>query len=46
MMSYMRVHACMHIHVHVCGGHPLTTPIHIQPPPTPQWGPPESVKIQ
>ena len=33
MMSYTRVHACMCVHVHVCGGYPLTT---LQPhPPTP-----------
>ena len=38
--------ACMHMHVHMCGGHPLTTPHPIHPPPTPQGGPPESVKIQ
>ena len=42
-ISYDVICACMCVHVHVCGRHPLTTP---HPPPTPQGGPPESVKIQ
>ena len=54
MMSYVRVHACMCMHVHMCGGAPChhphphpPTPTPIHPPPTPQGGgPPESVKIQ
>ena len=37
---------CMCMHVHVGGVHPLTTPTHIHPAPTPQGGPPESFKIQ
>ena len=42
MMSYVHAHACMRVHVHVCGGDPVNTPT-----PTPQGGgPPESVKIQ
>ena len=36
---HMHVCVCMCMHVHMCGGHPLTTPIHIHPPPTP-WGDP------
>ena len=47
MMSYVHVHACVCMHVHVCGGHPLTTPTPIQiPPHPPVGGTPESVKIQ
>ena len=30
------VHACMHVHVHMCGRHPPTTPNPIHPPPTPR----------
>ena len=30
------VHVCMHVHVHMCRGHPLTTPTPIHSPPTPQ----------
>ena len=37
MMSY--VCACMHMHVHMGGVHPLTTPYPIHPPPTPQGDP-------
>ena len=47
MMSYVRAHVCMCVHVHMCGGtlSPPFTPI--LPSPTPQGGgPPESVKIQ
>ena len=34
----MHAHACMHVHVHVCGAHPLTTP-HLHPPtPSPPQG--------
>ena len=42
----IHVHACMHMHVHVCRGtlSPPPTPIH--PPPHLQGGPLESVKIQ
>ena len=33
----MRVHACMRVHVHMCGGHPPTTPHpHPPSPPTPR----------
>ena len=46
MMSDVRACLCMRVHVHVCGGDPVTTPYPIHPPPTPQGGPPESVKIQ
>ena len=42
----IHVHACMYVHVNVCRGHPFTTPTPIHPLPTPQGGPPESVKIQ
>ena len=47
-IPYDVIHACMRMrmHVHVGGMHPLTTPTPIQPPPTPQGGPPESFKIQ
>ena len=40
MMSYVCVRACVHVHVHMCGGtlSPPTTPIH--PPPPPGWGTP------
>ena len=38
MMSYARACACMHVHVHMGGVHPITTP-------TP-GGPQESFKIQ
>ena len=42
MMSYMRVHACICMHVHMCGGHPLTT-IHPYPPtPTPRGVDPQN----
>ena len=27
---------CMCMHAHMCGQHPLTTPTHIHPPPTPR----------
>ena len=49
MMSYVRAraHACMRVHVHVGGMHPLTTPHpHPPTPPPPRGGPPESFKIQ
>ena len=39
---WYHMHMCMR--VHVGGVHPLTTPY--PHPPTPQGGPPESVKIQ
>ena len=32
MMSYARTCVCMRVHVHVCGGHPLTTPTPMHPP--------------
>ena len=43
----IRTCMCVCMHVHMCGGHPLTTP-HPHPltPPPPRGGPPESVKIQ
>ena len=44
MRMCMHVHVC--VHMHMCGGYPLTTPTYIHPPPIPQRGPPESVKIQ
>ena len=50
MMSYVRVHACACIHACACAcvweapsHHPPPTSTHL---PTPQGGPPESVKIQ
>ena len=43
----MRVCTCMRVHVHVCGGDPVTTPHPNPPTPYPQGGGPlESVKIQ
>ena len=45
MMSYVRAHACMHVRVYVCRGHPLTTPTPIHQP-HPPGGTPESVKIR
>ena len=41
-VACMRVHACafMHVHVHVCGGHPLTTPNPHPPTPHPPGGTP------
>ena len=41
-IPYDVICACACMHVHMCGGHPLTT-LH---PPTALGGPPESVKIQ
>ena len=43
----IRTCTCVHMCVHVCGGHPLTTPTHIHPPPhpptpTPQRGDPRN----
>ena len=38
MMSYACAHVCMHMHMHVCRGNPLTTAIH--PTSTPQGGTP------
>ena len=38
--------ACMHVRMHVCGRHPLTTPHPHPPTPHPKGGPLESVKIQ
>ena len=32
----MRAHACMRMHVHMCGGHPQPPPTPIDPPPTPR----------
>ena len=47
MMSYMCACTCMRVCVHLCGGHPLTTPTHIHPTPHPPGGAsPESIKIQ
>ena len=40
------VHVCMHVHVHVYGGTLSPPPHHHPPTPTPQGGPPESLKIQ
>ena len=38
----IRACACMQVHVHVCGGHPLTTPTPIHPPPHPPEGDPQN----
>ena len=38
MMSYVHTCACMHVCVHMCGGHPLTTPTPIHPPTHPPGG--------
>ena len=35
----IRACACMRVCVHMCGGHPLTTPHPIHPPPIPTGGP-------
>ena len=41
MMSYMRAHACVRVHVHVCGGDPVTTPHpHPSTPHPLGWGTP------
>ena len=48
-MSYVRACACACIHAHACAcvwGAPSHQPIHIHPPPIPQGGPLESLKIQ
>ena len=39
LWCHMRVHACVHVHVHMGWVHPLTTPTPIHPPPTPQGDP-------
>ena len=47
LWCHTRVHACVCVHVHVGGRHPLTTPHpHPPTPPPPRGGPPESFKIQ
>ena len=46
MMSYTCAHACACVHVHVCGGHPLTTLTPSTHPPHLSGGPSESLKIQ
>ena len=45
-IPYDVIRACMHMHVHMGGMHPLTTPHPHPPSPTPEGGPPESFKIQ
>ena len=45
-IPYDVIHMCMCVHVHVCGGTLSPPSTHIHPPPTPQGGPPESVKMQ
>ena len=42
MMSYVHACVCVCVCAHACAcvwGHPLTTPTHINPPPTPQGDP-------
>ena len=47
MRVCVHVRACMRMHVHVCGGHPLTTPHPIHPPtPLPEPQGAENTKIQ
>ena len=38
-LPHVRVHACMRMHVHMCGGHP-------QPPPPPEPQGAQNTKIQ
>ena len=38
MMSYAHACACACMHVHMCRGHPLTSPTPSTHPPAPQWG--------
>ena len=45
MMSYACMHACMCMHVHVCGRNPLTTPIRIHPSPHPRGDPQNQSKF-
>ena len=46
-IPYDVIRACVRMHVHVGGMHPLTTPHpHPPTPPSPGGGPPESFKIQ